>query len=198
MRRNSKRCKHGRRKTLDLQVLLCNHRIPPNPPLACAVPAKSHGQRSPANDLQSIASIMAIKRRSSAPTITDVLRQHIDTSGDCHVWLMGHNGHGRPVTYIRGKAEYVYRVLYEEIYGAITLNLCHRCDNPGCVNLEHVFEGTLADNNRDSALKGRKRGERHSRTSFTDDDIRALRSKQQTQCQQSGSTWNHSSSIKST
>ena len=123
---------------------------------------------------------MPIKRRSSAPTILDALCRHIDTSGDCHTWLRGHNKHGRPVTYIRGRAEYVYRVLYEETYGAITLNLCHRCDNPGCVNLDHVFEGTTAENNTDSANKGRKRGERHPYTSFTDNDIRAIRSDMRT------------------
>ena len=49
--------------------------------------------------------------------------------------------------------------------------LCHSCDNPKCVRPDHLFLGTLADNAKDSASKGRawfqrypekvRRGDRH-------------------------------------
>lgn len=35
---------------------------------------------------------------------------------------------------------------------------CHHCDTPPCINPDHLFEGTRADNVRDAQLKGRAGG----------------------------------------
>ena len=59
----------------------------------------------------------------------------------------------------RGKQVHVYahRVAWMLTYGAIPegMNVCHRCDVAGCVNPNHLFLGSQADNLADCRAKGR-------------------------------------------
>lgn len=59
------------------------------------------------------------------------------------------------------------------------LLVCHRCDNPPCVNPDHLFTGTQSDNVRDSVQKGRKNppiGSRNGRAVLDEDTVRLIRS----------------------
>lgn len=71
-----------------------------------------------------------------------------------------------------------HRFMWERANGSIPDGLCvlHRCDVPACVNPDHLWLGTNADNMADCVAKGRQaRGERHGRSKLTEADVRAIR-----------------------
>jgi len=86
----------------------------------------------------------------------------VDKSGDCWLWTGNRFpaglGYGR---FIRWPA---HRIAYELTHGSIPDGLCvlHSCDNPPCVRPDHLFLGTITDNNADRDAKGRlARGDDH-------------------------------------
>jgi hypothetical protein len=58
------------------------------------------------------------------------------------------------------------------------LCVCHKCDNRKCVRVDHLFLGTLADNNHDMIKKGRYKrivfGEEHGQSKLTDEKVRTI------------------------
>ena len=90
---------------------------------------------------------------------------------DCVEWEGSKNGRGYGETWIDGQRWRAHRRVWTLAHGPIPegMLICHHCDNPSCINVDHLFMGTPADNSRDMVEK-----ERHGRSRLTEKDVIAI------------------------
>lgn len=102
---------------------------------------------------------------------------NIDPNG-CWIWNKFKLKSGYGTTAQNKKTYLAHRLSYLLHVGMIPKGLwvLHKCDNPSCVNPDHLFLGTHQDNTDDKVSKGRQlRGDSHNMSKLTEDEITAIR-----------------------
>jgi hypothetical protein len=98
---------------------------------------------------------------------------------ECWGWNACLDNHGYGIFRLCGKNRLAHRMAYELASGAPPppdLHVCHRCDNPPCVNPAHLFLGTAKVNQDDKNAKGRgNQGERHGLSRLTNEVVLTIR-----------------------
>ena len=99
--------------------------------------------------------------------------------GPCIAWPGYHDkkGYGRKNGVLMHRVEYCkhHGISLDAINGQV---IRHKCDNPGCINPEHLEPGSIADNNHDTVGRGRQaKGEKNGSAKLTTQQVSEIRSR---------------------
>jgi hypothetical protein len=97
------------------------------------------------------------RQHADLPLHTRLLARTMFAGSSCWHWVgvRSEFGYGR-MTY-EGRTQGAHRLSYQAFVGPITdgMSVLHKCDNPSCINPDHLWLGTYSDNRRDCQAKGR-------------------------------------------
>lgn len=103
---------------------------------------------------------------------------------ECWPWTGPRHPSGYGVMKYKGSTLWAHRMawaaatrrIFPKANKARDLCVCHRCDNPICVNPAHLWLGTKSDNAKDRHQKGRDPlGERNGNRALSLEDVRSIR-----------------------
>lgn len=108
--------------------------------------------------------------------------EKVDRAGpdECWEWQASQQEYGHGLIRVDGEVDRAHRASWMLHNGDIPNGKCvlHSCHNPPCVNPEHLYIGTHADNARDRDKAGRHvalKGEDHGRSKLTAQEVKYIR-----------------------
>lgn len=110
-------------------------------------------------------------------TLAERFTKHLSAPNNngCILWTGATHKDGYGIIYSGNKSPRVllaHRVAYLIANGELdqSMNICHSCDVPLCVNINHLFIGTQLDNIADCIAKGR-----HSSKKLSEESVKQIR-----------------------
>jgi hypothetical protein len=89
------------------------------------------------------------------------IKSYLKDTEDCINYpILNKDGYGEMQTYLLGKKKhYLMHRVSLQIFNGIDISsdniVCHKCDNPSCINPKHLFLGTHLENVKDRVIKNR-------------------------------------------
>ena len=143
---------------------------------------KSHLIKEYGVQYDTITKILQAKIPHNFTTVPPGFVGEIQDSG-CIIFQGAKDGQGGYGRYLKnGKSQSVTRAVLAEKLGCevpTSMDACHTCDNPSCINPEHLWGGTRRQNLLDASKKGRTQGKSHplSNAKLDWEKVREIRQK---------------------
>ncbi|MEG4859270.1 HNH endonuclease [Microcoleus sp. K1-B6] len=130
---------------------------------------------------ETITKILQTNIPDNFTTVSPNFLGEIQDSG-CIIFSGGKDGQGYGRYWKNGKLKSVTRAVLAEKLGyelPTSMDACHTCDNPSCINPEHLWAGTRTQNLLDASKKGRTQGKSHplSNAKLDWEKVREIRQK---------------------
>lgn len=108
-----------------------------------------------------------------------------EPNSGCWLWISTVNEKGYGIIQRKQYRGFAHRFSFFYHHGPLPVGheVCHKCDTPSCVNPDHLYAGTRADNMRDCIKRKRHpsqngfdyaKGEDHPAATLTNDEVRTI------------------------
>jgi len=102
----------------------------------------------------------------------------VTKSDNCWLWNAGKDKDGYGQFWLNSEQRSIraHRISYFLKSGEVPEFALHTCDNPSCVNPNHLYNGNHLQNQRDRVSRKRSaRGSKHSRHKLNEDQVKTIK-----------------------